>query len=94
MITLYITFDTESIPLAELLVPDEVDVGPGFGDEWVRVCVGEAAEGVGAGGGEVRPTHGALHGVQGRVQSATRIYFKFWYRVVKRRGIHATWLKY
>ena len=70
MLGVHITFDTESIPLAELLVPDEVDVGPGLGDEWVRVCVGEAAEGVWAGGGEVRPTHGALHGVQGRVQPA------------------------
>ena len=69
-------------------------MGSGFGDEGVGVGVGEAAEGVGAGGGDVRPPHGALHGVQGRVQSATRIYFKFWYRVVNRRGIHATWLKY
>ena len=50
-------------PMSELLVADEVDVWPGFGDEGVGVCVGEAAEGVGAGGRQVRPPHRALHGV-------------------------------
>ena len=59
------------VPLSELLVADEVDVWPGFGDEGVGVCVGEAAEGVGAGGRQVRPPHRALHGVEGGVQPGT-----------------------
>ena len=61
------------VPLSELLVADEVDVWPGIGDEGVRVWVGEAAEGVWAGGRQVRPPHRTLHGVQGGVQPGKKV---------------------